>query len=92
MKTVNLIRLRGEMAALKDVLSATIRSARGHDPVTDRVPGRPKVVGAIIKQINSEFLGRASIHSHNGLPSEPEFRAGYSNMLKEIKESSCDAK
>ena len=82
-----LARLRGEIAALKDVLVATIRRARGLDPTSAQIPGGPKIVRAIIKNIDAEFFGRASIHSDNTVLGESEEWAAYTKMLEEIKQA-----
>ena len=82
-----LARLRGEIAALRDVLIATIRTARGSDPVRDGTPGRPKIVRTVIDQIDAEFFGRASVHAHDTVSGESEKGTAYTNMLEEIKKT-----
>ena len=54
-----LSRLRGEIAALKDVLIVAISGARGLDPTRDNT-GTKKLVGIVLRNIKTEIPARAS--------------------------------
>ena len=80
-----LARLRGGMNALKHVLAATLRATQP-DPTGRAVPPK-NVVGIVSREIKSEIGRSASTHSLDTLSIESEERAGYTNMLEEIRES-----
>ena len=82
-----LARLRGEVDALKDALVVVAQAARALDPTRDS-PGTKKVIGVVLGDINSKLsVGRTSAHIPNVVPSQPEVRAAYTNMLVELKKS-----
>ena len=74
------------MVALKDALVFAIRAARP-DPVTSRDAPSRNVVGVVIRRIEAELKGGGTAHIPNGLPSEPEERTGYTDMLESIKKT-----
>lgn len=81
-----LARLRGEIAALCDILVATIRSARSVDPAHD-LPGTPKAVGVAVKYIDSKLSGSTSVHVDDVPFSETKEGAAYTDKIEEIKKA-----
>ena len=80
-----LARLRGGMTALKEVLAITIRASQP-DPTGGTLP--PKDVGGIIiRNIEPKLKSGLPGHIPNAIPGQAEFRRGYTEMLKEIRES-----
>ena len=71
-----LARLRGEVDALKDALVVVAQAARALDSTQD-LPGTKKVVGVLLRYINSEISGRPSTHIPDVVSSQPEVRAAY---------------
>ena len=81
-----LVRLRGEIAALKDVLIIAIRGARGRDVTRDEL-GTTNLVGAVLRHIKTEFPASASDHADDVVFAIPEERIGYTDMLVKIKKA-----
>ena len=79
--------LKGEIAALKHVLAAGIRAAQPDPTGRSSVP--LDVIGVVIRNIDSEIKGGQSAHVPNTIPGQTEFRRGYTDMLKEIKQAIC---
>ena len=80
-----LARLKGGMAALKDALTISLRAARPDPTGRSTIPR--DVIGIFIRNVDAKLKGRGAGHIPDALPGQAEFRAGYTNMLKEIKDS-----
>ena len=81
-----LVRLRGEIAALKDVLILAIRGARGLDPTRDD-PGTKKLVGTVLRNLKTEIPASASDHADDVVFTKSEEGIGYADMLVKIKKA-----
>ena len=83
----DLVRLRGEIAALKDVLILAIRGARGLDPTRDAPETKKLLVGTVLRNIKTEPPASASHHADDVVFAIPEERVGYTEMLVKIKKA-----
>ena len=80
------------MAALKDVLVATIKAAKMGDriDVTSRSAvgaRKPDVVGVVLGDIETKLAGRTPAEVSDIPLREPEERAAYAEMLVELKKA-----
>ena len=87
-----LARLRGEMAALKDALIATIKAAQKGDRIDVTSPSavgvrKPNVVESILRDIETKLTSGTPAQVPDIRLREPEERAAYTDMLVELKES-----